>query len=472
MSNKPCVRVKATTHDSLKRFASGVSGYSNNTSGLGTERDKGTSGTWTYGRMDYLQITAMYQKSWLAKRGVDVPVMDMLRQGWSWGLDPKEQTKLDDEWNRLNGYKHLRQALTWARLFGGAAIYIGTDDEDLSEPLDPEAISAGGVKYLTSIPSHYLVATRIELDPLEPSFGLPPSYYVSSSSSSRGAQAIHHSRFIRFIGNARPAFVHNVHDSWGDSVLEVVERTISDFAAGQRGIGNLLQEASLDVIAIDGLYDGLANGGLEYVEALTKRTEMNMDMKSSLNALMIDGKDKYEQKTATFSNLHELGIYLLKLVAAAFGMPMTKFFGQAPAGLNTTGEGDERNYFDTISSIQESDLRPALEQLFAPIKHSAGIDCEAGRLVFNPLRQMTEKEAAEINEKNAKTLETFARTQVVPDAVLGVMARGIIIDAENTWQGVREAYEAYTDEDGGLIGLDPLEPTEEEMDAVEGDEPL
>ena len=454
-------------NDSLTKFVNKTRGYSNPVSGLGTGRDKGAAGAWSYGHLDYQQIESMYRTSWLARKGVDTPAMDMLRQGWTWGLTPDEQKQLDTESERLEADKHIRQALIWARLYGGAGIYIGTNDDDLSDPLDPEQLSSGGVTYLTSIPAHYLTAVSIELDPLSKSFGLPTAYYVSSSS--RGAQAIHHSRIVRFIGNPRPAFVHTVHDSWGDSVLETVDQTISDFTAGQRGIGNLLQEASLDVISIKGMMDGLAGGGQEYMDSLTKRTQLNMDMKSSMNALLLDGEDSYEQKSATFANLHELGMFHLRLVAAAFCMPMTKFFGQSPQGLNSTGEGDERNYSDTISAEQESKLAPALKSLFGPIKASAGLAYDAGKLEFNPLRQMTEKEASELNERNAKTLEIFAKTQVVPDAVLGTMARGAIIEAEATWQGVRAAYEPYTDAAGALIGLEPLEPTQEEIGATSED---
>lgn len=428
-------------------------------------RDKGTAGAWSYGRMDQNQAEAMYRTSWLAKRGVDTPALDMMRQGWAWGLSPDEQEVLDAEWCRLEGEKHVRQALIWSRLYGGAGIFIGTKDKEISEPLNVKDLAEGGVSYLTSIPAHFLSAVDIQTDPLDPAFGLPPAYRVTSTSQL--TQDIHHSRIIRFVGNARPAFLHSITDSWGDSVLEPVEQVISDFAAGQRGIGNLLQEASLDVVSIKGMMDGLASGGQAYMDALLKRTALNMDMKSSLNALILDADDKHDQKSATFSNLDAIGMFHLKLVAAAFGMPMTKFLGQAAQGLNATGEGDERNYHDTVSAAQETQLRPALEKLFAALKPSAGIAYNAGKLTFNPLRQMTEKEASELNEKNAKTIETFGRTQVVPDGVLASMARGIIIEGEATWPGARDAYEPYTDTDGNVVGIDLVEPTVAEVNAAQ-----
>jgi len=135
MSLKPKVRVKAMS-DSLPRFANHVqsSGYVNQVSGLGTGRDKGAQGAFSHGSLDVYQIDAAYRSSWLARKGVDTPALDMLRQGWNWGLGLEDEQRLSKEWKRLDGDRHNRQALIWSRLHGGAAIYIGTEDQDLSHP--------------------------------------------------------------------------------------------------------------------------------------------------------------------------------------------------------------------------------------------------------------------------------------------------------------------------------------------------
>ena len=454
MSTKPKVRVKAMS-DNLPRFASHVSsrahagGYVNNTSGLGTERDKGTQGAFRHGFLDVYQIDTAYRSSWLARKGVDTPALDMLRQGWSWGLGSEDQEKLDAEWKRLDGDRHNRQALIWSRLHGGAAIYIGTEDQDLSEPLRPENIAQGGVTYLTSIPRHYIHAVNIETDPISPAFGTPQYYQMASSSTS--GQTIHHSRIVRYVGLERPGFIGTIYDFWGDSVLEPVYQTLLDFAAGQRGIANILQEASLDVWSMQGFMQGLASNE-KYEQALKDRVRIAMEMKSLLNALILDAEDKYDKKPANFANLDDIGMMHLKLVAAAFGMPMTKFLGQAPQGMNSTGEGDERNYYDTLSSLQETSLRPCLEKLYGVIKPSAGLAYDAGELLFEPLRQMTEKDRADIAKTKAETLDIHSRSDVVPTAVLAEAHRGAIEGDDELWGGVKDIYKEHSDENGRLIG--------------------
>ena len=436
MNLKPKVRVKAMS-DSLPRFANHVqsSGYVNRASGLGTSRDKGAQGAFSHGTLDVYQIDAAYRSSWLARKGVDTPALDMLRQGWSCGLGSEDETRLMKEWKRLDGDRHNRQALIWSRLHGGAAIYIGTEDQDLSQPINPETLGAGGVTYLTSIPRHYIHAVHIETDPISPAFGTPRHYQIASSSTS--GQAIHHSRIIRYVGLDRPGFIGTLTEFWGDSVLEPVFQTLLDFAAGQRSIANILQEASLDVWSMQGFMQGLA-ANAAYEEALKDRVRIAMEMKSLLNALILDSEDNYDKKPANFAGLDKIGMMHLKLVAASFGMPITKFLGHAPQGLNATGEGDERNYYDMISSLQENTLRPALEKLYGVIKPSAGLAYDKGELSFNPLRQMSEKDLADISKIKAETLDIQIRSGVMPKEVQARAIRAAMDCGEEVWGGAED----------------------------------
>ena len=98
--------------------------------------------------------------------------------------------------------------------------------------------------------------------------------------------AIHHSRIVRYVGLDRPGFIGTLTEFWGDSVLEPVFQTLLDFAAGQRSIANILQEASLDVWSMQGFMQGLA-ANAAYEEALKDRVRIAMEMKSLLNALCL-----------------------------------------------------------------------------------------------------------------------------------------------------------------------------------------
>ena len=66
----------------------------------------------------------MYRSSWIAKRGINVPAYDAIRAWRSWTADEDVIKKLTDGEKKLNLRRHVYLALIYARLYGGAAIYI------------------------------------------------------------------------------------------------------------------------------------------------------------------------------------------------------------------------------------------------------------------------------------------------------------------------------------------------------------
>jgi hypothetical protein len=98
-----------------------------------------------------------------------------------------------------------------------------------------------------------------------------------------------------------------------------------------------------------------------------------------------------------------------KVAAAAAQMPISKLFGQSATGLNATGEGDARNWYDAVAVYQaERRKRPAYEQILKLLFASKsgptrGIEPENWALKFPPLWQPTAKEQAETRKVVAET---------------------------------------------------------------------
>jgi hypothetical protein len=78
-------------------------------------------------------------------------------------------------------------------------------------------------------------------------------------------------------------------------------------------------------------------------------------------------------------------------------IPLTRLFGQSPAGLNATGDADIRNYYDMCSADQESRLRLPLTKVLQIANQSLfgkPLDNNFG-YYFNPLWQMSNSEKAQ-----------------------------------------------------------------------------
>ena len=100
---------------------------------------------------------------------------------------------------------------------------------------------------------------------------------------------------------------------------------------------------------------------------------------------------------------------LMLALAGATGIPATKLFGQSPAGMNSTGESDLRNFYDMLKSKQEDVLLPPLSRLLYLIglARNPGIKTEKMKVVFNPMWQMTDEQEANWRKTVAETDEIY-----------------------------------------------------------------
>ena len=129
-------------------------------------------------------------------------------------------------------------------------------------------------------------------------------------------------------------------------------------------------------------------------------------------------------------------------VSGAARTPVTKLFGRSPAGLNSTGEADMRNYYDYIDGLRENDFRPTIERLLPVMALSAwGKIPDDLDVSFPPMQTPDAKETAEIVERKT-------------NAVLAVYQNDLI-DAATAQQELR----AMSDETGmfGKISDEAIE---------------
>lgn len=76
--------------------------------------------------------------------------------------------------------------------------------------------------------------------------------------------------------------------------------------------------------------------------------------------------------------------------------------GSSPGGLNSTGEGDLRNYYDSTATFQRLRLTPALQRLDEIMFKTAlgGKRPADFYYEWSPLWKLSDKEKAEINKMN------------------------------------------------------------------------
>jgi uncharacterized protein len=416
--------------------------FTNFLSGLGVPgRDKMTAFHFTRQLWTRDQLEAAFQSDWIARKAISIPAHDATREWRAWQAEQDQIELLEATEKRLGIQLKLQKALTLARLYGGACMLIGVDG-DMKSELDPESIGKDGLKFVHVFAPHQLVLQELDKDIGSPYYGQPLFYTLHDDTGKFGSVDIHPSRMVRLIGLDTPDPTSNY--GWGDPVLQMINDAVAASGTVMQSIAAMIGEAKFDVVKIPGLTEIFST--TTGTERLIKRfTEANV-AKSVINAVVLDGEEEWQRIGVNFTGMPEIMQMYLQIAAGAADIPVTRFAGMSPAGLNATGDSDLQNYYDRIHADQELRLTPALEKLDIVIQRSAlGEFDEDIFYEWNSLWQMTEEAKAAMAKTKAETATMDAASGLIPFEAL-VKGRVNQLIEDGTYPGLEagidEAIEA------------------------------
>lgn len=349
----------------------------------------------------------------LAQRIITIPAEDAIRAGWEIDLhevkkdidqkiaEKTAEKKIASLCEDLNVNDALSLALSWDRLFGGAAILMLADDGGtLEEPLNEENLRRiERLEVFNPIDISYTGACLYN-DPFDPNYGKPQWYNVIGKWGN--SFLVHESRLLMFYGQPITNERRRMRNGWGGSVMEQVQDELSrlgsafDFAL--MACGRLSQS----VLKLAGLMNKMMSDAGE--QEVMRRLHL-IDMgRHLLNTIAIDASEEYTQHQISVSGLKEVIEEMEIAVSAATGIPMTILFGRSPAGMSATGKSDFEAYYNMVGRIQERVLRPQLSKLvylMSLCKDYEIVLPESWEIEFEPLWNPSEKEEAETKKTKA-----------------------------------------------------------------------
>lgn len=361
--------------------------WQNLLTGLGTARDKTAYSH--YGPsadLPFEYLEQLYLNDDIAARIVDLIPCEMLRQGFLInGEMPQETIRLKH---------HITDALIKARLFGGAFVYLGVDDGcEQHKPIKPK----GRLNFINVITAKDISIKSFYRDALGPRFGEPELYEIKSSRI-----AIHESRLIPFYGTR--AFSPK---EFPKSVLQRLYPVLQQFNTAWQATSHLMTDASQGIFKLKGLHSSMSSNRSH---ELLKRMEL-VDMSRSVSrSILLDAEDEdFRRDAYSFGGIPEILEKLMLRLSAAARIPISLLMGQAPAGLNATGDSDIRFFYDQVKAEQEA-LKPKIESIYRLLgcnnKSEVKID-------FPALWQLTDKEQAELERVKAETDRIYLQEGVL-----------------------------------------------------------
>ena len=459
-------------------------GLVNLASGLGTPADKRTRSFHHLNQITPDRIDAAYRASWLVRKIVDLPALDMTRERRDWQAPQADIARLEAEEKRVQLWARVREALILGRL-GGGAIILGVGNEDPALPLNPRNLRPGALRYIHVVSRWRLGLGPIVKDPASDIFGMPDHFTIGGAGNGGGAGGrtrIHPSRVVVFRGRPVPDLgVASAEQAfWGDSVIQSIDGAVNNADTATAGFASLIHEARLDTVSIPGLIDLVATEAGE--QLLQKRVAVANSFKSIWNTRILDGGsggergEEWDTRQINWAGMPEVMNAFMGFVAGAADIPATRLLGRSPQGMNATGDGDLTNYYDRIQAGQDSDLRPQLELIDRVLIPSAGVGAGiAGADIwfrFPPLTTPTAREEADIFSTAMDAVGKLQGTGLVPPAALSravqtfMTERGYLPGLETALAAIPEA-ERFPDPDGGKA---TEKDAEEEAEAGEAED--
>ena len=374
---------------------------------------------------DWSLLTSLYRSSWIVQRVCSIIPEDALTDMHieAPGLNSEAIARLDEELRRTKARRKIIDALKWARLYGGAAAIMMVDgqDDDLSKPLSVNRMLPGSFRGLFVVdrwsgiyPSLELVSNRASSD-----FGLP-RYYEVRDESGVLQYRVHHSRVLRFVGTDMPYYEEIAEQHWGTSAIESLYDDLVRRDNIVHNIANLTFKACLSVYEIENLDQIFASAGANAQRRMYSMIQAMSILESNLGVKLVNKGDGVQQLQYAFNGLPEVLDGAMLDVSGSTSIPATRLFGRSPAGMNATGESDEKMYRSTLEQQRATHIIPVLEKLCPVVCKSAlgGVPSGA-EFKLPPLEEMSPNEKAEVIDKRLQPLERlFALGMVPADTVL------------------------------------------------------
>ncbi|MGE7115028.1 anti-CBASS protein Acb1 family protein [Lysinibacillus sp. NPDC047702] len=366
-------------------------------------------------KLTHAEISGLYADNPIVQNIVDIPAEDMTRHWFT--LRMKDEQLARDIMGRLadlkakEAFKNMRM---YERMRGDGFISLGVTQKskfDLQDPLKLENLKS--VDYLHPFSSMKVSELLINDDVFDNNYGKLENLRINRASRS-GIQAVETESLVHYSRVLHDQTRRLEDEEQGMSLLETLYDAITVLDTSLWSVGQILHDFTFKV------YQS------KDVENLTKEDKrelsMIMDFMFRTEALaIIRAEETLTKQTTPVSGLKDLLDFVWEYIAASARMPKSVIKGQE-AGTLTGAQYDVMNYYARITSAQENEQKPLLEQLirmllWAENEPGGRIDPDKleWEIKFNPLWSVDWKTDAEIRKIVAETDQIYISNGVIAD---------------------------------------------------------
>jgi uncharacterized protein len=322
-------------------------------------------------------------------------------------LDAKLK-EITDRMEELKVRDLFRQAALKTEFFGRSHIYVSIkgQDNDLTRQLPLTTIEKGTLLGFSCIEPYWLTpyswnATHPERE----DFYKPQSWFVIGRKT-------HASRLLTFIFREVPDLLKPAYDFSGISVTQLMMPYVNRWLRTAKNVNDLINIFSIVTLATD--LASLLQDPTAFVNRLRTFNQTRDN-----RGLMVVNKNTEElsSQNIPLGSLDKLQAQSQEHMATPARMPLIKFFGITPTGLNTTSEGEFQSWYDYVHALQELGFGPNMQRVleFVQMDLYGSVDPDI-KFEFLSLYEPNGKEKADIRKADADRDAVYITNSVVSPA--------------------------------------------------------
>ena len=351
--------------------------------------------------MNWVALTNAYNKNSFLQTAVNQKVEDAFKNDGliidTKTLDTDELELLRTTMEEEGDIEAIIDCIRWGRLYGGGCIIANTT-QDANEPLNKKALKGQPLKFIAT--NRWNCMAEGQAPEIAEKFIFPAAFINQEDQfkeQNYNNIKIDKSRVAIFTGNSTPYLTKTILQGWNASIFEGILEPIENLLGGFNVTLELLSEAKIDIFKISNLASVLMSPDGE--RQIQKRLSIATANKNFKSSLAMDVNDDYQQKQISFSGIPQLLEQLMYIFCGYLRYPVAKLFGKGASGFSS-GDDDLENYNATV----ESEVRIPARRLIHWVVNLRCLQLFGRELPdfkpkWKPLREMSEKEMAEVNSR-------------------------------------------------------------------------
>lgn len=364
---------------------------------------------YNYQNVDYYECYALAQDPILNKIYNVLSKTPFANGGEIPDLNDEEKEVLRKAVQRHKVYETIVKAVRSNYVCGGCLVYMDFGQDDLTQELNLKNVDMNKFKGFVHIDPINMSAIEVNTsEPAKEDYMNPKYWYVT------GLGTVHKSHFLKFEDNVPELVMKPLCLYFGMPLTLLIKQDVANSNLASQGLANIINRFRM--VYLKTSEENFIGQG---VYNFKNRLEVMSLLQDNMSIYPIKDTEEVLQLTTSISGMAENCEFFYQLLSAKTDITLSILLGKGAQGLSGTLEGERKNFYDRIRSIQESNKNNLLTMLgIAYGKETDGKFKEFTDFLFNPLEQPNESERSENIRSYVEMAKSLVELGVANDKAL------------------------------------------------------